>query len=128
MRICSSVGSVTVAVPLLVTAISFLLLLEVLQHDVQPLPSLLTHVNHAHRSEHPQMLGHLWLRQPEQAHQLVDGALPAGEDVQDLAPPGLGHRVERICCRRCSCHGKNHIPLWAYVKPRCRARLKTMAR
>jgi hypothetical protein len=35
MRICSSVGSVTVAVPLLVTAISFLLLLEVLQHDIQ---------------------------------------------------------------------------------------------
>src|SRR3990170_7566603 len=33
IRICSSVGSVTVAVPLL-TAISFLLL-EVLQHDIQ---------------------------------------------------------------------------------------------
>src|SRR2546426_7520829 len=36
MRICLSVGSVTVAVPLLVIAISsFLLLFEVLQHDVQ---------------------------------------------------------------------------------------------
>src|SRR4029450_2218478 len=35
MRICSAVGSVTVAVPLLVTAISFLLLLELLQHDVE---------------------------------------------------------------------------------------------
>src|SRR6266436_2711824 len=83
MRICSSVGSVTVAVPLLVTAISFLLLLEFLQHDIQPLeplrpgalvglhpvvdglervavqpveplPSLVTHVNHSHFSEHPQ--------------------------------------------------------------------------
>jgi len=31
----SSVGSVTVAVPLLVAAISFLLLLEVLQHSIQ---------------------------------------------------------------------------------------------
>src|SRR5688572_14261254 len=36
IRICSSVGSVTVAVPLLVTAaISLLLPLEVLQHDIQ---------------------------------------------------------------------------------------------
>src|SRR6266566_5808684 len=36
MRICLSVGRVTVAVPLLVIAISsFLLLFEVLQHDVQ---------------------------------------------------------------------------------------------
>src|ERR671911_373375 len=83
MRICSSVGSVTFAVPLL-TAISFLLL-EVLQHDIQPveplrpralvvlhpvvdgleraavqpvkpLPSCVTHVNHSHFSQHPQVL------------------------------------------------------------------------
>src|SRR5215218_8296009 len=89
MRICSSVGSVTVAVPLLVTAISFLLLLEFLQHGIQPaeplrpralvvlhpvmnglerktvqpvkpLPSFLTHLNRSHFSEYPQMLGHLW--------------------------------------------------------------------
>ena len=114
--------------------ISFLLLLEVLQHDiqlveplrpralvglhpvvdglervavqpVQPLPSFVTHVNRSHFSEHPQVLGHLRLSQPEHAHQVVHGALPAGEGVQDLSPPGLGHRVERIRCRRCSCHG-----------------------
>src|ERR1700704_5682458 len=36
IRICSSVGSVTVAVPLLVTITSsFLLLFEVLQHDIE---------------------------------------------------------------------------------------------
>src|ERR687894_2043196 len=41
MRICSSVGSVTVAVPLLVTAtVSFLLLLQFLQHAVQPVEPL----------------------------------------------------------------------------------------
>src|SRR5918992_4459693 len=42
MRICSSVGSVTLAVPLLVViaAISFLLPLEVLQHDIQPVEPL----------------------------------------------------------------------------------------
>src|SRR6266540_2283511 len=87
MRICSSVGSVTVAVPLLVTAISFLLLLEVLQHGiqpveplrpgalvvldpvvdgleraavqpVQPLTSFVAHVDRPHLSEHAQVLRH----------------------------------------------------------------------
>src|SRR4051794_6692954 len=82
MRICSSVGSDTVAVPLLVTAMSFLLLLEFVQHDiqlveplrpralvglhpvvdglervavqpVQPLPALVTHVDRSHFSQHP---------------------------------------------------------------------------
>src|SRR4030088_2547653 len=80
MRICSSVGSVTFAVPLLVTAISFLLLFEFLQHHiqlfeplrpqalvglhpvvdglegtavepVQPLPSVVTHFNRFHFSQ-----------------------------------------------------------------------------
>jgi len=62
---------------------------------VQALPSFVAHVNHSHFSEHPQVLGHLWLSQPEQVHQVVHGALPAGEDVQDLSPTELGHRVER---------------------------------
>src|SRR6266498_3668605 len=77
---------------------------------VQPLPSFVTHANRSHFSEHPQVLGHLWLSEPEQAHQIVDGALPIGEDVQDLSPPGLGHRVEHIRCRRCSCHGRIVYP------------------
>ena len=71
---------------------------------VQALPSFAPHVNRSHFSEHPQVLGHLWLGQSEQAHQIVHGALAAGEGVQDLSPPGLGHRVERIRRRRCSCH------------------------
>src|SRR6266568_6386938 len=94
MRICLSFGRVTVAVPLLVTAISFLLLLEFLQHDVQlveplrpgalvvlhpvmdgfervavqpvePLPSLAAHVYRSHFAEHPQVLGDLRLTEPE---------------------------------------------------------------
>src|SRR5207253_6570176 len=42
MRICSSVGRITVAVPLLVVTatISFLLLLEILQHDIEPFEPL----------------------------------------------------------------------------------------
>src|SRR5829696_3905486 len=136
MRICSSVGSV--AVPLLVTAhISFLL--QFLQHafhpveplrprtlvllhpvmdglervavePVQPLASLVTHVDRPHLSEHSQVLGHLRLRQPEQAHQVIHGTLPAGEDVQDLSTPGLSHRVERVRCGRRACHRKIIFP------------------
>src|SRR5215217_6496580 len=134
MRICSSPGSITFAVLLLVTAaISFLL--QFLQYAIQPveplrprtlivlhpvvdgleragvqpvqsLLSLLTHVDRSHLSEHPQVLGDLRLGQPEQAHQIVHGALTGGEDIQDLSPPGLGHRIERVRCRRCSCHGR----------------------
>ena len=62
------------------------------------------------------MLGHLRLGQTEQSHEVVDRALPVGEDVQDLPPPGLGHRVERVCCRRCSCHAEQYIPISEYVK------------
>jgi hypothetical protein len=49
------------------------------------------------------VLGHLWLSQSEQRHQVVHGALTAGEGVEDLAAPGLGHRVERVGCRCCAC-------------------------
>src|SRR5215217_2415059 len=148
MRICSSVGSVTVAVPLLVTAaISFLLLLQFLQDAVQlieplrprafvvlhpvvdgleraavepvkPLPSLATHVDRSHLSEHPQVLGHLRLGKSEQAHQVVHGALTSSEDVQDLPPPGLGHRVERIRRRRRSCHEQIICPYGYISSPR----------
>src|SRR5829696_146821 len=138
MSIWSSAGSVTFAVPLL-TAMVFLLLLEVFQHVVQfveplrpkalvrldpvvdglqrvavqpvePLPSFFAHVDRPHLAEHAKVLGHLWLSQPELADNVVDGALPAGEDVQDLPPPGLGHRVERVRGRRCSRHGKIIYP------------------
>src|SRR5918999_2045320 len=145
MRICSSVGSDTVAVPLLVIAISYLLL-EVLQHDiqlvepfrpralvrlypvmdglerpavqpVQPLSSFVTHGNRAHLAEHSQVLGHLWLSQSEHAHEFVYGTLAAGEGIQDLPPPGLGHRVEGIRCRRCAGHPRgSYIPISEYVK------------
>src|SRR5919108_1661299 len=123
-RICSSVGSVTVADPL-VTAITFLLL-EFVEHvvegaealrprafvgldpvvdgleraaveAVEPLAALVAHLDGADLAEHPQVLGHLRLRQAEEAHEVVHRALAAGERVEDLAPPGLGHRVERVC-------------------------------
>src|SRR5215217_6431461 len=135
MRISSSAGSVTFALPLLVTcAISLLLSLEVFEHvaeaveplrphpleaghpvvdglerlpvdPVQALPSLVSHVDRSYFAEHPQMLRHLRLGQPELGHQVVDGALPAGEYVEDRAPPGFGDGVERVRGGGCSGHG-----------------------
>src|SRR5215218_1943862 len=166
MRICSSVGRVTFAVPLLATAvISLLLLLEVVEHEiqlveplgpralvvldpvvdglerasvepVQPLPSFVTHINRPHCSKHPQVLGHLRLGEPEHAHQVVHGPLATGEDIEDLPPPGLGHRIERVCCGRCSCHYRIVYPyrhmsssafggevcLWLQISERSRRR------
>src|SRR4029450_3754197 len=117
MRICSSVGSVTFAVPLLLTvAISLLLLFEVFEYDVQlvealrsgalvgldpvvdgleraaveaiqPLPSVLAHIDRAHLPEHAQVLRDLGLSQADQRDQVVDGALAAGAGVQGLTQP-----------------------------------------
>src|SRR5215471_14421854 len=118
MRICSSVGRVTVAVPLLVTAISFLLLLELFQYDVELLEPLrpralvalhpvvdglervavhpveaaaavAADVDGADLPEHPQVLRHLRLREAESLHEVVDGKLAAGEEIEDLPPARL---------------------------------------
>jgi hypothetical protein len=78
---------------------------------VQPLPSSFAHVDHSYLSEHSQVLRNLRLGQAEQRDEVVHGAFPAGEDVQDLPPPGLCHRVERVCRRRCPCHRGHHIPI-----------------
>jgi hypothetical protein len=53
------------------------------------------------------VLGHLRLSKSQRVHEVVHGALAAGEDVQDLPPPGLGYRVERVCGGRCSGHARN---------------------
>jgi hypothetical protein len=72
---------------------------------VEPLASLVADLDRSDRSEHAQVLGHLRLGQPQLADQVVHGPLPAGKDIEDLPPPGLGNRVEHIGGRRRSCHG-----------------------
>ena len=89
-------------------------------HPVQAPASFVSHVDGSHLSEHPEVLGHLWLGQPKLAHQVVHRPLAAGQGVQDLAPPGLGHRVERICRGRRSCHARTYMPISTYVNDRCR--------
>ena len=39
---------------------------------------------------------------------VVHGALAAGQEVDDLPPPRLGHRVEHIRCRCCSGHAQQN--------------------
>ena len=56
------------------------------------------------------MLGHLRLGEAEQLHEVVDGPFTVGEEIEDLPPPGLGHRVERVGCRRCAGHLQNIFP------------------
>jgi hypothetical protein len=50
------------------------------------------------------VFGDQWLGEVEQGDEVVDGEFAAGEKVEDLPPPGLGYRVERVRRRRCSCH------------------------
>ena len=44
--------------------------------------------------------------------------LPTDKGVQDLPPPGLGHRVERIRCRRRSRHRRIICPYGYISSPR----------
>ena len=39
-----------------------------------------------------------------------------GQEVEDLAPARLSHRIESIRGCRCSRHARQYIPLWEYVK------------
>src|SRR5215210_2728633 len=71
---------------------------------VQPLPPGVPDVDGPDLPQHPQVLGDLWLRQAEAAHQVIDRELALDEDVEDLPPPGLGHRVERVGRGRRPCH------------------------
>src|ERR1039457_2803235 len=77
---------------------------------VHPLASLITPLPQPYFPQHPQVLGHQRLRQADQLDEIVHRPFPAGEDVQDLPPPGLGHGAERICPRRCSRHGRIIFP------------------
>src|SRR5215213_2444261 len=130
MRISSSVGSVTSMAFLLLEVFEDVVqLVEPLRPQplepahpvvdglerpavdpVDPAPSHVADVDRPHLAEHAQVLGHLRLAQPERLDEVVDGALPAGEHVEDLTAAGLRHRVERVGRRRCS----GHAPLDTY--------------
>src|SRR4026208_1744990 len=125
IRICVSVGRVTVAVPLVVIAIVFLLLHEVFQHDIQlveplrpralvlldpivnglervavepiePLAPALAYVDSSAFPAHTQVLRDLRLSESELYDEIIHWTLAAREGVQDLPSPWLGHGVECV--------------------------------
>jgi hypothetical protein len=131
---------VSTAVPLLATTISFLLPSEFLEHDVElfepvvpqllvrrdpvvnrlqraavqaihPAPAVLTDLDEPDLAQDAQVLGDLRLGDPEPGDQIVDRPLATGKKVKDLPPAGLGHGVERVRRRRCSCHVEDCIPI-----------------
>src|SRR3954469_23870922 len=124
MRISSSVGNVIVAVPLL-TAIADLLLFDLVENvfqlreplgpgplvaahpvvdglerravdPVDPPATLVAHLDRPDRAQDAQVLRDLGLSEPERAGELADGALTAGEEVEDLPPARLGDGVEGV--------------------------------
>src|SRR5215212_9893106 len=142
MRISSSVGSVTSMAFLLLEVFEDVVqLVEPLRPQalepahpvvyglerpavdpVEPAPSRVADVYRPHLAEHAQVLGHLRLAHPEHLDEVVDGALPAGEDVEDLAAAGLGDRVEGVGRRRCSGHAREHTYPYGYMSSRASRR------
>src|SRR3954465_3546411 len=124
MRIRSSAGSVTVAVPLLAVIACFLLLEifeAVVQHceplgprplvaahpvvdglerravdPVEPPATLVARLDRPHGAQDAQVLRDLGLRETERAGELANRSLTAGEQVEDLPPARLGHGVEGV--------------------------------
>src|SRR5690606_25764716 len=76
-------------------------------HPVETAAPVVAHVHQPYLPQHPQMLGHLRLSEPEQLDEVAHRELAARQGVEDLAPARLRHRVERVGRGRCSCHGSN---------------------
>jgi hypothetical protein len=56
------------------------------------------------------MLRHLRLSESELADEVVHRALAVGEEIQDLPPPRLRHRVECVCSCCCPRHDEIIYP------------------
>src|SRR5262249_56734850 len=57
--------------------------------------------------QHSQVLGGLRLPEAQRPGHVVDRPLAGGEQVEDLAAPGFGDRVEDVGGRRPACHADN---------------------
>ena len=56
------------------------------------------------RPQHPEVLRHLWLGEPEAIHDVAHGRLAPGEGDEDVAPARLGDGVEGVGGRSGSGH------------------------
>src|SRR4029077_4511447 len=73
---------------------------------IEHVAAVAAHVDEAHLKQDAQVLRNRGLLHPNPIHDLTYGPLLEREIVEDLPPPRLRHRIERIrSCRR-SCHGR----------------------
>jgi hypothetical protein len=72
--------------------------------SVEASPSFCTALDEAGVAQHPEMLGHLRLRETQHVDELPDRPLPRHQRVQDLATVDLGYRVEDVRGGRGACH------------------------
>src|SRR5262249_21255121 len=72
---------------------------------VESLPPRVPHLDGSDFPQHPPAPRDLPPGEAELGDEVVDRALAAGEDVEDLPAPRLRDRVERVRRRRCPCHG-----------------------
>jgi hypothetical protein len=65
-------------------------------HPVHPLPPFIAYVHESHPPQDSQVLRHLRRRLAEPRPPDCSPTSPTREDIQDLALPRLGHRVEGV--------------------------------
>jgi hypothetical protein len=61
------------------------------------------------------VLGNLWLREPERVDDRPDRPLPSNQNVEDVAPVGLGDRVEDVGSGASSSHVSNYMFISEYI-------------
>src|SRR5579863_4372322 len=79
-------------------------------HLVNHLPTLPADLYQANILQHFEMFGNGGLLHFHCVHNLVDGALLQGKEVQNFAPSGLSHGIECIRGGGGSCHVLNIFP------------------
>src|SRR5688572_6504635 len=76
---------------------------------IQALTARITNIHETDFAKNAEVLRDLWLRQAENLDEIVHRPLAAGQDLEDLPPPGFCDRIERVGGRRRSGHGSIYI-------------------
>ena len=79
---------------------------------IHHVPSVSPHPHQPHVAQHLQVLRDRGLLQPQRDYDVAHRPLCIRQVNQDLPPPRLGHRIERIRSRSRSCHVGEYIFLY----------------